>query len=68
MIPHPSPSPSSLVIITGIGRNVLKPSVLELLAELRPAPLQAAEPGDNPGRLVVSGRALAQWVAAGGRV
>jgi len=53
MIPHPSPSPS-LVIITGIGRNVLKPSVLELLAELRPAPLQAAEPADNPGRLVVS--------------
>ena len=57
---------SGLVIITGIGRNVLKPSVADFLAELAP-PLAALEPPDNPGRLVVPGRRLWDWTAAGGR-
>lgn len=58
----------NLVIITGIGRNsrerlepVLKPSIIGWLqSDFEPA-LMAKEAANNPGRLVVSSQALANY-------
>jgi len=54
----------SLVVITGIGKNVLKPSVCEFLAGQG---LVAEELTDNPGRLRIRSESLELWWGDGGR-
>lgn len=55
-------SSRSLVIITGIGRNVLRPNIMEFLEKDFEPPLIPTELADNPGRLVIQAKSISDHI------
>jgi hypothetical protein len=61
----------NLIIITGIGRNskellepVLRPALREWLESSFNPPLIASELTDNPGRLIIPGACIHDWITS----